>query len=56
MRQASKWYDIEDGGLGKDLKDYSNKATLSCTGRIWLTPGNFILPDLLTKDDVLKMF
>ena len=44
MRQAKKWYDIKEDNLGKDLENYPNKITLSCTGRIWLTPGNFVIP------------
>ena len=44
MRQARKWYDIKDNNLGKDLENYPNKITLSCKGRIWLTPGNFVIP------------
>lgn len=44
MRQAKKWYDIKEDNLGKDLENYANKITLSCTGRIWLTPGNFVIP------------
>ena len=56
MRQARKWYDIKDENIGKDLEKYPNKVTFSCTGRIWLTPNNFVLPAHLTKDDVLKMF
>ena len=56
MRQARKWYDINDNNLGKDLENYPNKVTLSCTGRIWLTPGNFVIPSNLTLDDVLKKF
>ena len=45
MRQAKKWYDIKENNLGKDLENYPNKVTLSCTGRIWLTPGNFVIPE-----------
>ena len=56
MRQARKWYDINDNNLGKDLENYPNKVTLSCTGRIWLTPGNLVIPSNLTLDDVLKKF
>ena len=56
MRQERKWYDIKDGGLGKDLEEYPNKVTLSCTGRIWLTTNNFVLPAHLSKTDVLNMF
>ena len=49
-------YNIKDGNLGADLAAYPNKITLSCTGRIWLTPGNFVIPSNLTLDDVLKKF
>jgi hypothetical protein len=56
MRQAKMWYSIKDGNLGADLAAYPNKVTLSCTGRIWLTPGNFVIPSNLTLDDVLKKF
>lgn len=56
MRQAKTWYNIKDDNLGADLAAYPNKVTLSCTGRIWLTPGNFVIPSNLTLDDVLKKF
>lgn len=56
MRQENKWYDIKDDNLGDNLRNYPNKVTLSCTGRIWLTTNNFVLPAHLTKDDVLNMF
>lgn len=56
MRQAKKWYCIKEDNLGKDLENYPNKVTLSCTGRIWLTPGNFVIPSNLTLEDVLKKF
>ena len=59
MRQAKKWYDLKDDNddnLGKDLEIYPNKVTLSCTGRIWLTTNNFVLPAHLSKTDVLNMF
>ena len=44
MRQAKMWYSIKDGNLGAALAAYPNKITLSCKGRIWLTPGNFVIP------------
>ena len=44
MRQAKMWYNITDDNLGNDLANYPNKITLSCKGRIWLTPGNFVIP------------
>lgn len=66
MRQAKKWYGIkEDNNLGKDLENYPNKITLSCKGRIWLTPGNFVIPTrsenepewvCKSKEDVIGKF
>ena len=54
MRQANKWYNIKEDDLGEKLKNYPNKISLSCKGRIWLTPGNFKLPSNMSPDDVLK--
>lgn len=54
MRQANKWYNIKEDDLGEKLKNYPNKISLSCKGRIWLTPGNFVLPSNMSLDDVLK--
>lgn len=56
MRQAKKWYNIKDGNLGYNLLNYPNKLTLSCTGRIWLTPGNLVIPSNMTLANVLKKF
>lgn len=54
MRKADEWY--KDPVIGSKLKAYLNKVFLKNTQRVWLSPGNFIIPNHLTMDQVLNMF
>ena len=56
MRQASKWYKIKEDNLGEKLEKYPNKISLRCKGRIWLTPGNSVIPPHMSLADVLNKF